>query len=97
MEYYAGLDVSLRSCALCIVDTKGDPNPETIFSTLIKVLETVCLEVTSIDAKVQRRAKEDPLARRLTSIPGVGPIVSLSFIATIDDVARFRKATDVGA
>ena len=35
--------------------------------------------------------------RALTSIPGVGPIVSLSFIATIDDVARFRKATDVGA
>lgn len=23
MEYYAGLDVSLRRCALCIVDNKG--------------------------------------------------------------------------
>lgn len=23
MEYYVGLDVSLRSCALCIVDGKG--------------------------------------------------------------------------
>jgi len=23
MDYYAGLDVSLRSCALCIVDAKG--------------------------------------------------------------------------
>ena len=23
MEYYAGLDASLRSCALCIVDAKG--------------------------------------------------------------------------
>ncbi len=23
MEYYAGLDVPLRSCAVCIVDTKG--------------------------------------------------------------------------
>ena len=23
MDYYAGLDVSLRSCALCIVDEKG--------------------------------------------------------------------------
>lgn len=22
MEYYAGLDVSLRSCAVCIVDTR---------------------------------------------------------------------------
>lgn len=23
MEYFAGIDVSLRSCALCIVDDKG--------------------------------------------------------------------------
>ncbi|MEL6745813.1 MAG: IS110 family transposase, partial [Pseudomonadota bacterium] len=23
MDYFAGLDVSLRSCALCIVDSKG--------------------------------------------------------------------------
>lgn len=23
MEYFAGLDVSLRTCALCIIDTKG--------------------------------------------------------------------------
>lgn len=23
MEYYVGLDISLRSCALCIVDSKG--------------------------------------------------------------------------
>lgn len=76
---------------------KGDPSLEMIFASLLAVHETVCLEATSIDAKVQRLAKEDPLARRLTSIPGVGPIVSLSFIATIDDVTRFRKATDVGA
>jgi len=33
----------------------------------------------------------------LTSVPGVGPIVALSFIATIDDAERFRKAKDVGA
>ena len=24
MDYYAGLDVSLRSCAVCIVDNKGN-------------------------------------------------------------------------
>ncbi len=23
MEYFAGLDVSLRSCAVCVVDSKG--------------------------------------------------------------------------
>jgi transposase len=31
------------------------------------------------------------------SVPGVGPIVSLSFIAAIDDASRFARATDVGA
>ena len=79
------------------VAIKGNSDMEMIFASLITVHETVCLETTEIDAKVQRLAKDTPLARRLTSIPGVGPIVSLSFIATIDDVARFGKATDVGA
>jgi transposase len=76
---------------------KGVPSLEMIFASLIAVHETVCLETSAIDARVQRLAKDTPLARRLTSIPGVGPIVSLSFIATIEDVARFGKATDVGA
>ena len=76
---------------------KGDQSLQMIFASLITVHETVCLEGTAIDAKVQQLAKDNPLARRLTSIPGVGPIVSLSFIATIDDVTRFNKATDVGA
>jgi len=31
------------------------------------------------------------------TIPGVGPIVSLSFIALVDDANRFRKSADIGA
>ncbi len=31
------------------------------------------------------------------TIPGVGPIVSLSFAALIDDPGRFSKTSDVGA
>ena len=31
------------------------------------------------------------------TVPGVGPIVALNFIATVDDASRFAKATDVGA
>jgi transposase len=30
-------------------------------------------------------------------VPGVGPIVALRFIAIVDDVGRFARATDVGA
>jgi transposase len=31
------------------------------------------------------------------SVPGVGPLVALSFIATVDDASRFAKSTQVGA
>ena len=30
-------------------------------------------------------------------MPGVGPLVALSFIAAVDDVGRFPRAADVGA
>jgi len=31
------------------------------------------------------------------TVSGVGPIVALSFIATVDDASRFAKSTQVGA
>ena len=75
----------------------GDPILEVVFASLIAVHETVCQEATDLDAEIQAFAKDSPLARRLASVPGVGPIVALSFIATIDDATRFRRAVDVGA
>lgn len=44
-----------------------------------------------------RRARESELANRLMTVSGVGPIVALSFIATVDDASRFAKSTQVGA
>lgn len=38
MEYFVGLDVSLRSCALCVVDSKG---------TMLRERELLC-EVSDI-------------------------------------------------
>ena len=36
------------------------------------------------------------MCRRLMTIPGVGPVVSLAFVATIDIPARFRNSKAVG-
>ena len=41
-------------------------------------------------------ARGDAVCRRLMTIPGVGPVVSLAFVATIDTPARFRKSKAVG-
>jgi transposase len=54
-------------------------------------------QVANFDRQVNLRAKTDIAARRLMTIPGVGVIVSLAYIAVIDDPGRFKKATSVGA
>jgi transposase len=41
-------------------------------------------------------ARSDSRARLLMSIPGVGPIVSLTFSSAIDDPARFTSSKRVG-
>jgi len=40
--------------------------------------------------------REDEACRRLMTIPGVGPVVSLAFTATIDIPARFKTSKAVG-
>jgi transposase len=42
-------------------------------------------------------ARDDTVCRRLMSIPGVGPVVALTYRATIDVPARFRNSKAVGA
>jgi transposase len=41
--------------------------------------------------------RDDEVCRRLMTIPGVGPVVALTFRATIDVPARFRNSKAVGA
>jgi transposase len=41
--------------------------------------------------------RDDEVCRRLMTIPGVGPVVALTYRATIDVPARFRNSRAVGA
>lgn len=77
--------------------TAGDPILEAVAASLIAVHEVVCAEAAAIEDELMVLARDSELARRLMTVPGVGPIVSLNFIAAVDDVGRFARATDVGA
>lgn len=74
-----------------------DPLLRTIADGFIAAHATLCQAAADLDAAVKQRARAHPVARRLMTIPGVGPVVSLSFIALIDDPTRFGKSADVGA
>jgi transposase len=73
-------------------------------ATLAVIVEPLLLawqalreQIANFDRQVNLRAKTDTVARRLMTIPGVGVIVSLAYIAVIDDPGRFKRATSVGA
>ncbi len=53
--------------------------------------------IEAATARITAAQKADPLARRLATIPGLGPIASSAFAATTPDVAAFRSARDYAA
>jgi transposase len=48
-------------------------------------------------ARITVAQGDDPLARRLATVPGLGPIASSAFSATTPDVGAFRSARDYAA
>jgi transposase len=62
------------------------------FAPLLALLETLEPLIRQADQWAKQQATRDPVTARLTTAPGVGPIVALSFRATLDDVTRFSDA-----
>lgn len=53
--------------------------------------------IASIDADLKRMARASNACRQLMTIPGVGHITALAFMAAVDDPERFRRSRDIGA
>ncbi len=64
---------------------------------LLRVLNPVDEQIARADRQLEHRVRRDPDLRRLTTVPGVGPVTATTFKATLDDVGRFRSARQVAA
>ena len=64
---------------------------------LLSVWRTICEQVEAMDLSIKAHAQQDAVCRCLMTVPGVGPVTVLSFIAVIDDPRRFSKSSSVGA
>jgi transposase len=60
--------------------------------SLLELLGPLNDQIDDVNAQLARLATADPAARGLMTMPGVGPIVALAFVATVDRVDRFRSA-----
>lgn len=74
--------------------------PRALAATLAPLLRTITAlshEIAAIDRRLTARATADPVVRRLQTVPGVGEVVALTFRTFVDDVHRFRSASQVSA
>lgn len=76
-----------RDTALATVDGL----PEYV-ERLLQVVEALNQQIAAADDELQRLAEEDPVCRRLMTVPGVGPVTSMRFVAALDDRTRFPTA-----
>lgn len=58
----------------------------------LTMLTQVTEQVQAANKQARRLATEHPVCRRLMTVPGVGPLTSLRFVAAIDDPSRFPTA-----
>lgn len=63
---------------------------------LMSARQALAGSLAELDREVLARAKADPACGLLMTVPGVGPVTALAFVATIDDPARFASSRSVG-
>lgn len=68
-----------------------------IVAPLRRTIDALSAEIRAVDAQLATRAAADPIVTRLQTVPGVGPIVALTFRSYVDDVRRFASAGQVSA
>src|SRR5207247_3722632 len=64
---------------------------------LLAVMPHLNTQLTYSDAVIERVTAHDERVQRLRTVPSVGPVTAAAFVATIDDVQRFRHAHQVEA
>jgi transposase len=64
---------------------------------LIMTLANLDAEIGKLNAEIARRAKENDVARRLMTVPGIGPLIATAIAVLAPPPETFRKARDFAA
>lgn len=68
-----------------------------ILSLLVAQLRSLDEKMAVLDREIARRAREDVEARRLMTIPGIGPITATALAALAPSAQTFRRGRDFAA
>ena len=80
-----------------LLETGALPDLSAAIEPLLRVREGMRAERKVFDRRLAALSRRDDVSRRLMTIPGVGPVTSLAFVATVDDPGRFGSSKALGA
>jgi transposase len=86
-----------------LIERIEDPTAElpeaarTILKVLVQTLRALDDQVAVLDVEITRRAKQDPVARRLMTIPGIGPVTASAVVALAPAPETFKCGRDFSA
>ena len=85
---------------IAIVEEPASGLPADAIGTLKVLIATLAhleAEIGKLDAEIVRRAKTNEVARRLMTVPGIGPLIATAIAVLAPPPETFRKARDFAA
>src|SRR6516162_8291047 len=76
---------------------ENQPDLAELVQPLLIVLRALREQIVVLHRSLLAIVRDDEVCRRLMTIPGVGPVVALTYRASVDVPARFRRSKAVGA
>jgi transposase len=70
---------------------------ERIADAMLQAREALRTEFGKLDRAMLAIARGDEVCRRLTTVPGVGALIAVTFTSAVDDPQRFARSKAVGA
>jgi transposase len=78
-------------------EQKLAPELRQMLNPLVEMIGQLSEQIERLEKDLGEESRADELLHRLQEVPGVGPLVCLSFIGWVDRPERFERSRDVGA
>lgn len=73
------------------------PDLVPIVAPMLSAWRELRAQVAIFDRRIREVARQSPACRLLMSVPGIGPVIGLSYVSVVEDPSRFRNSRAVGA
>jgi len=86
----------LRGCNVRNMDPEN-PELQAALQPLLSAMQSISEQIAEYNDRIEALAQQSyPQVELLKQIKGVGTLIALTFLLTLEDPHRFRKSRDVG-